>query len=55
MFPKRNDPCRPSWWEDPDDDYDPGPDLYDDEVLACRDADPSGVKPNLTARHEHSR
>ena len=35
MFPKRNDPCRPSSWEDPDDDYDPGPDLYDDELLAA--------------------
>ncbi len=30
----RNDPCRPSWWEDPDD-YDPGPDIYDDEVLTA--------------------
>lgn len=28
----RNDPCRPASWEDPDD-YDPGPDIYDDEVL----------------------
>ena len=35
MFPKRNDPCRPSSWEDPDDDYDPGSDLYDDELLAA--------------------
>jgi hypothetical protein len=28
----RNDPCRPSSWEDPDD-YDQGPEIYDDEVL----------------------
>ena len=28
----RNDPCRPSSWEDQDD-YDPGHDIYDDEVL----------------------
>ena len=35
MFPGRNDPCRPSSWEDPDDDYDPGHDLYDDEVMTA--------------------
>jgi len=34
MFPNRNDPCRPSSWEDPDD-YDQGPEIYDDEVLTA--------------------
>jgi hypothetical protein len=32
MFPNTNDPFRPESWEDPDD-YDQGPDIYDDEVL----------------------